>query len=510
VLVLDALNEGPFPEEVTRQALGLIQLAAHYPWCKVVVSTRLEWLGVFAGRLEAQETDPLEAARPYLYVLEPARAETRQTRQGPPVVQLEPLTEGQAEAVYGHYQEWRRPRSQEEPTRFIPACLTAWTDLPPATRTLLLNPLHLNLFMEAFDGRHATAVATLPALFRLYVDRAVGQRPGLRRSLGAVVENLLANLGRASADLDDDDANAIRRRWAAGLSDVEARIRLSPVEALVNEGWLRKRVREEGGGYRFVFQTVAEYLIYRHLADTRPEGEEEQGYWQRRAAQDQVFAEYAGAFGFLLRDWVEGGTPERIGALVEASPDWLGEVATAFLTELPRLAFVPGQVSTVARDMADALERTAGVEVADVLAGAGFRLMNTCFAPTAMVYFLGCRRIVEALYAANPENVGLGDGLAGALSNLGMLLSDGGQTLEADGCYRRSLEIREALYASNPENLGLGDGLARALNNLGNLLSFGAQTREAEACYRRSVEVSQALYAANPENVGLGTGLAGP
>ena len=46
-----------------------------------------------------------------------------------------------------------------------------------------------------------------------------------------------------------------------------------------------------------------------------------------------------------------------------------------------------------------------------------------------------------------------------ALSSLGLLLRDAGQVAEAERAYRRSVEIYEALWKANPEDVGIGDGL---------------------------------------------------
>src|SRR5262249_47602240 len=161
-------------------------------------------------------------------------------------------------------------------------------------------------------------------------------REHLERDIEAVLAYLLDDLERPSADLDDDDANSIRAAWAAGLSGEETRGLLSPGEALADEGWVRERgggggggcrwVFREGGGYRFVFQAVAEYLLYRHLLRSRPAEAEEVGYWMGRAGQERVFPEYAGAFGFLLRDWAAAGEWRSMAELAEASPRWLREV----------------------------------------------------------------------------------------------------------------------------------------------------------------------------------------
>jgi tetratricopeptide (TPR) repeat protein len=78
-----------------------------------------------------------------------------------------------------------------------------------------------------------------------------------------------------------------------------------------------------------------------------------------------------------------------------------------------------------------------------------------------------------------------------------------------DGAGCLSVEIYEALWRANPKHVGIGDGLARALNNLGVLLKNAGQAAEAERAYRRSVEIYEALWRANPEHVDITAGYAG-
>ncbi|MBK8177294.1 MAG: tetratricopeptide repeat protein [Rhodospirillales bacterium] len=63
----------------------------------------------------------------------------------------------------------------------------------------------------------------------------------------------------------------------------------------------------------------------------------------------------------------------------------------------------------------------------------------------------------------------------------------GGRGTEAEAAYRRAVALGEALWAANPEWVNLGDGLARVHNNLGTLLSGSGRGAEAEAAYRRAV-----------------------
>jgi hypothetical protein len=212
VLVLDALNEAPRPEAALRQALDLVGEAARYPWLKVVLSLREEWLTIWTGRLGAQERSPLDAVRDALHVPIGAESERRPTLPG---LAIEPFTAEETAEAYARYQAAARGRGME--TYRVPACPTAWAELPGETRDLLKTPLHLHLFMDAFDGVPAGAVRVAPELFRRHIDHALRGRPGLERALDAVMAHLLADPGRATAELSDGDAHAIRQAWMIQL-----------------------------------------------------------------------------------------------------------------------------------------------------------------------------------------------------------------------------------------------------------------------------------------------------
>ena len=278
-----------------------------------------------------------------------------------------------------------------------------------------------------------------------------------------------------------------------GHSAALVRLRLNPVEALACEGLIRKRDREEGGAYGFVFQEVAEYLIYRHLEELRPKGngEDELGYWTRRAAPEPVFPEYAGAFGFLLRDWAATGKLGLAARIVERSPKWFDEVLVAFLRDQAQIDHTPGQASPGARAAAAALTTAGGNHTAGVLHQAGYEISSTHLAPEAMTYFEASLTIHEGLWQANPSNVDIGSGLSSALNNLGNLLSDAGRLGPAEDALRRSVELYEALWQANSNHVEVGSGLGWALSNLGILPVPKADLSRAEDVFRRSVDAAR-------------------
>lgn len=502
ILVLDALNEAPFAEQVIREALEMIGTAACYPWCKLILSTRQEWLSLWSAKQGAQETSPLEELRPWLYA---DNSESEWGKQAPPIVTVETLRKDQAREVYERYQATHK--EGELGTR-VPACRTPWEELPVPTRQLLASPLHLHLFMEAFDDQNAEPVRTAAVLFRRYVDRTMAERPGLGPAVEAVLGHLLGDLSRPTADLGDDDCHAIRQAWVRAHTPEEARLLLSPVEALAHEGLIGKRVREEGGGYRFTYQQVAAYLVYRHLAAGLPTGADEVASWRARAKARQAFTEYALAFGFLLREWARRDQLGQLGTLLEGAPPWLADVAATLLVEQARSGYVPGKGSREAEKAAGALAATGKVSCASVLHVAAYQLTDTRFGVAAGPYYEACIALREPVWASGTAPEELGFALGRSLCSLAELYEEAGRQAEAEATLRKALAIFEALARAHPDYVGVASRLAQALTGLGWLLDVQERVTEAEDCFREALEVRERLWAEHPDQPALGDGLA--
>ncbi|MBV9126151.1 MAG: tetratricopeptide repeat protein [Planctomycetes bacterium] len=497
LLILDAVNEAVFPEQLVDQALELIGWAACYPWCKVVLSTRQEWLTLWTSKMGAHEASPLSRLRSCLFVAETGRPGRPEDL---PTVSLPAFTLDQAGQVYAAYQK-AAGAADGQPAG---ACLTPWERLSQTTRNLLLNPLHLHLFMEAFAGRPAATVDAVPDLFRLYVERSLAEHPGLRRGVGAVLDYLLDDLARQGANLDDDDYNAIRRAWAEGRSEAEIRAQLSPVEALCQEGFLSKRVREEGGGYRFVFQKVAEYLLYVHLAEARPPREDELAYWRRRAEPEVVFFEYAAAFAFLFRHWAQEGRWAQIGPLVEDGAPWLTRVLFEFLWEQALTATAPGQASPGALALAEALEKTGGRQCGLALQNAADHLAPTHYLHTALTYYPAAIALLRQVPPFDPGQPEADCALAAASYRYGSLLTDAWRWEEAEANLERCVTVAGRLWQADPFHHTAGAILAVGWRERGQLWTARGLPLQAGDAYRRAVEVAEQVQEAHPDQEASG------
>src|SRR5262249_50727349 len=80
---------------------------------------------------------------------------------------------------------------------------------------------------------------------------------------------------------------------------------------------------------------------------------------------------------------------------------------------------------------------------------------------------------------------------------------------EAEQVHWQAVHTYEALWAANPHNVDIGNGLGRALANLGALLYALGQADEAAHVCHRSMIIRQELWMANPHNIDVTLGYAG-
>ena len=397
ILVLDGLNEAPEPRVVLRQALAMVRLAARFPWCKIVISTRSEWLDVCSAKVTAQEASDLELTRPNLYV--PEAAPIRPDRPSDPVVSFEPFAPESGGRGLCPLPGRGPHRGRRPPARLHdPLGRAARGDPGGAAQPSPSTPVHGDVRRPrrraGGDGAGAVQPLRRPGPARTPrpagLDRR-GDRPHPLRPD--------ASLGRPERRRRQRDPAAMGgRAYRIGAVAAAAPGGGPGVRGVGGQG-----VREEGGGYRFVFQEVAEYLVYLDLRQNRPSGEDELSYWTRRAAYERVFSEYAGAFGFLLRDWAAEGKLGLAARMVETAPSWFGDVLRGFLVAQARIGHTPGQASPHTQAVARDLAASGGQATAEALHQAGYEICWTHLAPEAIVYFRASLVIYEALWMANPR-----------------------------------------------------------------------------------------------------------
>ena len=517
VLLLDAINEAQPGEQVMREALELVKEASFYPWCKVILTVRWEFLRVLEGKKGFEEVDAFADVRAYLY--EPPRERDEMTMflreaEKVPGVVLERLEEAEAALIYRNYQQIASTeegeQSEPELGYAVPASTTPWEELPQQTRNVLTNPLMMHLFHQAFAGRPASSIAGEGALYRAYLDDILRRRPLLEEAAHDVVTRLFS-VERST--LTDEDVHQLREQWTAGKSQQEIRILLSPVEALEQEGIIRKRVAAEGGGYRFVFQTVLEALAYRNLR--RLEGSEIPTieFWLEKATIEPPFPEYGDVFVFLFRELHQRSLYDFMASLVEKGRAYVGSALESFLKELAAEEWTPGSVSEGFQQCVQGLARQ-GAEwtAAETLYNVGVQLAETRYAPSAETALTATRDIFgNNLFPygiAIPEDIAAAKMLTVIYRKLGILYIQSGRVQESEEALMWAIKVQERLCSEEPEDVEVSNNLALFLSTLGGMYLQTQRVQEAETVVKRAIEIQEHIYRENPEDVQVALTLA--
>ena len=487
VILLDALNEvAVAPEGCFRESLDLIRAAATYPWVKVLVTIREEFLSVLHGKTGAQEKSVFFGIEPYLYA--PKSEDGPEGPHRAPVMVLRPLSEVEANDAYTRYHEFGLVDR--------PGCQTPWGRLDGATRQLLRNPLLLYVFHQRFGGREAGAIRGRADLFGSYVEGLMVEYNGLadacRRVMGALEEQGVSELTAA-------DADALRREWVKGRTPDEARLGLSPVEGLLHAGLLRGRSRHKGAGYIFVFESVLEYLLYDSWTAREPELSPpfldaliDQG--KRDEWPDAFWNAFGFVFGRLLEEGKACDWPRLVNDQSPASRKSVAErvwLASAAECGLPSNAPAVELATTSAGQVIDSYAATGESWAAYGLRDMGVEAAEAGLPEWSERATAAAARILERLVASGRRE--LENDLAIVYNNLGVALRAQGDLDGAIDVYAKVREIRERLVASGRRELE--NDLAIVYNNLGVALRAQGDLDGAIDVYAKVREIQERLVA---------------
>ncbi|HJT77020.1 MAG TPA: tetratricopeptide repeat protein, partial [Gemmataceae bacterium] len=517
VIVLDALNEAPAPEQVLREALELVSAGRAYPWLRVVLSARDEFLLVWSGRRGDLEANPFHAVRG-LFV-PPPEDPTRPARpEDPPAWFVHAFRPEEAETVYRRYQQ----AHAADPAS--PACRTAWEQIGPATRAGLLTvPLYLDLWMRAFDGREAPAVSGERELFEAYLADLRGRFDGFWPGMGLVLDHAL-RVGRM--ELNDADAHELRDAWQRARTEGERRTQFSPLEVACACGVMQKRTTEEGGGYRIPHQGLRELLIYERLRERGPAvGRESLRRWLglppleelagalARIAEDLWRADRAADLALLAEEAVGATALERmLAGRLERGPG--DEVFRRRVREM--LEALPGEPQA-GRCIAnlvlfDVPRRLAGLPVTE-----GLRTLWEAVLPwlEGLAVTEGLRSLWEAALPplegrvpSDEANFECQWNLVASYSKLADISRALGQGEEALRYYRQAMEIAERLCRAEPGRADFARDLSVSFDKLGDVSQALGRGEEALRYYQKRLEITERLCRAEPQRADLTWDLA--
>jgi len=513
VIVIDALNEAPQPTQIFREALEMVQSAREHPWVRIVLSAREEFLFVWRGRMGELQASPFYPLRS-LFVLPAADPQRPRRSEELPAWDVPAFTEREAEEVYACYQR------AKQAGEIAYACLTPWQRIPPATRReVLLVPLHLDLWMHAFDGREAPPISGVRDLFGHYLADIRHRFNRFWESMQFILDYMLEQ-GRT--ELDDDDAWKIEAHWRRGRVKEEVRLHFSPLEVACISGVMQKRTTEEGGGYRIPHQRLREQLFYSRLRDRDPAlGPHSLRAWLALPPQEEL----VGALAQVAEDLWEADRCEELAVFTKADRAGIDAIRSRLLRgNAPigvqalehmlarRLEILESPVSLRHRlqallnalpDAPESAEWMSAVLLFDV----PDRLEGLPITQGLRALWETARPWLEERTHRHPEPIWQRY-LAVSYSKLGDVYLDLGESGRALEFHRKALEIRERLYQAEPQRSDLARDLAVSYERLGDVyLDLGESGRALEF-HRKALEIRERLYQAEPQRSDLARDLA--
>ena len=492
VIVLDAINEAPQPAQLFREALEMVKAAREHSWLRIVLSAREEFLAVWHGRRGELESSPFYDMQG-LFVQPPDNPERQRRPEDPPAWEVPVFRAEEAVIVYRNYQQAHSAASA------IPACKTPWEAIPPATRQDVLRvPLHLDLWMRAFNDKQAPAVSSEADLFKDYLNDLRG-RFGLFWESMTVILAHMVNHGRI--ELNDVDANEIADGWRErhGYDAEQLRLRFTPLEVAVAAGVIQKRTTAEGGGYRIPYQRLREVLLYEYLRECDP-GLQPESLKQWVAIP--YMPEMVGALARIAGDLWESDRSDELKMFLEREdtnkPPYLDSLTKAISERI--LSKENGNSFT--RRLKVLLEALDGdpawlmslvltFDVRDQLEGLpvteGLRTMWESALPW-----------MEGLPSRYSDDLPWLSVVFGSYDNLGDVYRSLGAGGRAREYYKKALEISERLYAAEPNRADYARNVSVSYERLGNVYRVLGASDQALEYYQKTLEISERLYAAEP------------
>ncbi len=537
ILVLDALNEAPFAHQVIEETIDLLKTAKNYPFIRVVFSIRSEAFAVLRRKRLENQSDLLDSVKPLLLPIK-----NHENENDIPAYICTTLEQNEAAEIYKLYQT----RGQ--------ACFTSWDELPLVTKQLLLTPLYLHLFHEVFQNKNAEDISGEPiSLFEAFINEKCKRNTFLKQSLQQLSERMLKT---ARPDFTDSDALEMRQEWQNTnvLTEREINFRFSPMEIAEMEGIVQKRVGE--GGYRIVFQTVREFLLFQAFKHSYQKMTAENALeWDLNTNKYSQLPEYNSIFYWLMKFYIKENRVSDAALLyssklsVESKQHITNALRDSILSNeedfgtlglnfTKSIVITPGiehenirvLYNRINVDLFDSLiEVTHCATIADILSTVAEKLVqlhqsgdeDAEFAHSLYIsyirlgdmacllgnleeansYFEKGLGLAEKLYQKFPNNTKLDRNRSLSYSRLGQVMKERGNLQSAQKYFSEGMEIIKYLYQAAPHNIVFKQDLAAFYNNFGEIAIRNGKPKEAIEQYEQALKLTEELSDLNPNDI---------
>lgn len=338
-IILDGLNEADRFADLVKAVDDLLPQVPKYPWLRLVVTMRKGAYSMLERR------NAREHRQGGVFANERHLALFFDDAQKKEVPYLE--VRAFKLAIEGPRAYAKRAAALEKP-----GCGVPWTSLPRSVQELLLSPLHLHLFHEAYSRvDHVRADLDVGGLLGAYLERICDEHQGLRTTLEQTAAEMLRRHQPAlPVDVVDRWLDHDRRVFDGAPA---ARLaRLDPIEELVSASVLMRPAREGVGQsktltfFTFCHQRMCEEVLARELlrgVNQRPTAKD-LARWAGEAAAHPEFAELLGALRSIVGRAAVVGDGEMVASLLAFGHDGVRDDLLGAAVQ--RLGLAWGQTET--------------------------------------------------------------------------------------------------------------------------------------------------------------------
>ncbi len=502
-IILDALNEADRFTDILKALDDFLPSLGRHPWLRLAFSIRSgAWLALRKRHEDLARHGDLMENSAFLHTF---RDESTQEEQ--PFLEVRPFTlAGEGRAAY-------EKRQQKLPSR---ASKTPYDSLSPSIKSLLLDPLHLHLFHEAYQGQTIVpAELEDSGLFAAYLGGILDGQETLTAILDRIGKWMFkARKPELPLDITDEWIDSWRKQH--GYDSVACVSKLDPIEELVAVSLLL-RPSEEGFGvdrklvaYQFSHQKLCEQVLLRYLkgviAPRLVPTEAEFLSWARHASVDQPFAELIGALATLATEMVAESELNVLGSLLEVEDEVVRTAIVGPAIRAVAMAWGPTEQGEAQASLclsAIAGKATMGIDpYGERFEASVWReekwLVRAGFKMAAQAINLMRLQFIRVRANADPTSTDIQKKLSNCIDKIGKFAQDSGRFQEAMSLFKESIEIDNKLVRTEPNRVEWKRDLSTALSRLGDLHIEMCQWEEASSVYQKCFEIDSPLVLENP------------
>jgi tetratricopeptide (TPR) repeat protein len=468
-VVLDGLNEADRFEDLVKDLDRFLPSVAKYPWLRVVVSMRT---GAYQALQLRHEYKAAEGASFFSYAGHFHSFLDPDSQKSVTYLELRPFDRTEGAKAYERRKEWYPEKSVK----------VEWDQLSSSVQELLLNPLHLHLFHEAFCGAtQSPADLDEDSLLERHLSHVCESNPGL--------DATLEKIGRVMFEKripvwPVEDADELLEQWRRNGSLIGRIAKLNPIEELVSASLLL-RPSERGIGserhlssFQFRHQKRCQHVLLRELrrqiSPDRTPSPKKIREWCARvegAKKDSVFEELLCALQMIMKDVVLAGNPSAFLAAVAWKRKDLRSRLLQGALKKANLEAHHDPLIKFLQSLEEAMRDTpeTAVDLVQAMDSPLRSLEKAGQVRSVQMFLESSRKIFKILLRQKKSDSRIKSALSDCVTSLARLQRRSKNTEQAAKLYREAIKLDRSVLRAEPNNTARKNHLARCINRLGKL-----------------------------------------